>query len=105
MQGFKSRPREQKVPEMRKLRSSASSLAKAYPEFSLYLIPNFVMVVTELSIVVKLALFVTFGAETFQKGLAVFLTKRVQYLILIAIMYGKLSELIILTRYSEQMRE
>ena len=41
--------------------------AKVYPALSRYLIREFLKAVTELSIVVILALFVTFGAKNFVK--------------------------------------
>ena len=65
----------------------------------------------EVSIVEILALFVTFGAKNFVKGLFVLLTEGIQnlrldgLLTLIAIMHGNLGGLMNLTRYPEQMRE
>ena len=47
---------------------TSSFLTKAYPALSRYLIKEFLKAVTELSIVVILALFVTFGAENFVKN-------------------------------------
>ena len=44
---------------------TASFLAKVYPALSRYLIREILKAVTELSIVVILALLVTFGAESF----------------------------------------
>ena len=70
--------------------------AKVYPSLSRYLIRQFLQAVTELSIVELLALFVTFGAESFVRGLVVLLTERVQnlrldgLLTLIAITHGNL---------------
>ena len=55
-------------------------MAKVYPALSRYLIREFLKAVTELSIVVILALFVTFGAENFVKGPLVLLTEGVQNL-------------------------
>ena len=72
---------------------------------------EFLKAVTELSIVVILALFVKFGAENFVKGPAVLLTEGIQnlrldgLLTLIAITHGNLGGLMNLTRYPEQMKE
>ena len=55
----------------------ASFLAEIYPTLSQYLIKEFLQAVVEVSIVELLALFVTFGAENFVKGLAVLLTEGV----------------------------
>ena len=58
-----------------------------------------------------LALFVTFSAENFVRGLVVLLTETVQnlrldgLLTLIAITHGNLGGLMNLTRYTEQIRE
>ena len=52
----------------------ASFLAKVYPGVSRYLIEEFLKAVAELSVVVILGLFLTFGAEIFAKGTAVLLT-------------------------------
>ena len=90
---------------------TASFLAKIYPRLSRYLIKEFLNAVTELSIVVILALFVTFGAEILVKGPSLLLTEGIQnlrlheLLTLIAITHGNMGGLINLTRYSEQMRE
>ena len=90
---------------------TASFLAKVYPKVSHYLIKEFLQAVVEVSIVELLALFVTFGAESFVKGPAVLLTEGVQnlrldgLLTLIAITHGNLGGLMKLTRCSEQMRE
>ena len=46
---------------------TVSFLAKVYPALSLYLIREFLKAVTELSIAVILSLFVTSGAERFEK--------------------------------------
>ena len=54
---------------------TASFLAKVYPKVSHYLIKEFLQAVVEVSIVELLALFVTFGAESFVKGLAMLLTE------------------------------
>ena len=48
---------------------TASFLAKVYPKVSHYLIKEFLQAVVEL-----IALFVTFGAESFVKGPAILLT-------------------------------
>ena len=90
---------------------TASFLAKVYPEVSHYLIKEFLQAVVEVSSVELLALFVTFGAESFVKGPAVLLTEGVQnlrldgLLTLIAITLGNLGGLMKLTRCPEQMRE
>ena len=90
---------------------TASFLAKVYPKVSHYLIKEFLQAVVEVSIVELLALFVTFGAESFVKGPAVLLTEGVQnlrldgLLTLIAITHGNLGGLMKLTRCPEQMRE
>ena len=90
---------------------TASFLTKIYPGLSRYLMKEFLNAVTELSIVVILALFVTFGAESLVKGPAVMLTEGIQNLrlhglmTLNAITHGNMGGLINLTRYSEQMRE
>ena len=76
-----------------------------------YLIKEFLQEVVEVSIVELLALFVTFGAESFVKGPAVLLTEGVQnlrldgLLTLIAITHGNLGGLMKLTRCPEQMKE
>ena len=90
---------------------TASFLAKVYPKVSHYLIKEFLQEAVEVSIVELLALFVTFGAESFVKGPAVLLTERIQNLLLdglltlIAITHGNLRRLMKGTRCSEQMRE
>ena len=56
---------------------TASLLANVYPGLSRYLIKEFLQAVTELSIVVILALLVTFGAENFAKGPVLLLTEGV----------------------------
>ena len=89
---------------------TASFLAKVYPKVSHYLIKQFLQAVVEVSIVELLALFVTFGAESFVKGPAMLLTEGIQnlrldgLLTLIAITHGNLGELMKLTRCPEQMR-
>ena len=60
---------------------TASFLAKVYPKVSHYLIKEFFQAVVEVSIVELLALFVTFGAESFVKGPAMLLTEGIQNLI------------------------
>ena len=91
---------------------TASFLAKVYPKGSHYLIKEFLQAVVEVSIVELLALFVTFGAESFVKGPAVLLTEGVQklrligLLTLIVITHGNyFGGLMKLTRCPEQMRE
>ena len=65
----------------------------------------------EVSILELLALFVTFGAESFVKGTVILLTEGIQnlrldgLLTLIAITHGNVGGLMKLTRYPEQMRE
>ena len=92
-------------------RWTASCLAKVYPKVSHYLIKEFLQAVVEVSIVELLAMFVTFGAESFVKGPAVLLTEEVQnlrldgLLTLIAITHGNLGGLMKLTCCPEQMRE
>ena len=74
-----------------------------------YLIRELFKAVTELSIVVILALFVTFGAENFVKRPVALLTEGLQnlrldgLLTLIAITHGNLGGLMNLTRHPEQM--
>ena len=91
---------------------TASFLAKvSNPKVSHYLIKEFLRAVVEVSIVELLALFVTFGAESFMKGPAMLLTEGIQnlrldgLLTLIAITHGNLGGLMKLTRCPEQMRE
>ena len=86
-------------------RWTAYFLAKIYPALSRYMISQFLKAVTELLIGVILALFATFGIESFVKGPVVLLTEGVQklrldgLLTLLAITHGKLEGLMILTRY------
>ena len=90
---------------------TASILAGVYPKLSRYLIKEFLQIVVEVSIVELLALFVTFGAESFVKGPVILLTEGIQnlrldgLLTLIAITHGNLGGLMKLTRYPEQMIE
>ena len=90
---------------------TASLLAKVYPKVPHYLIKELLQAVVEGSIVELLALFVTFGAESFVKGPVILLTEGVQnlqldgLLTLIAITHGNLGGLMKLTRCPEQMRE
>ena len=90
---------------------TASFLAKVYPKVSHYLIKEFLQAVVEVSIVELLALFVTFGAESFVKRPAVLITEGVQnlrldgLLTMIAITHGNLGGLMKLTRCPEHMRE
>ena len=90
---------------------TASFLAKVYPKVSHYLIKEFLQAVVEVSIKELIALFVTFGAESFVKGPAILLTDGIQnlrldgLLTLIAITHGNLGGLMKLTRCPEQMRE
>ena len=86
-------------------------MAKVYPKVSHYLIKEFPQAVVEVSIVELIALFVTFGSESFVKGSAILLTDGIQnlrldgLLTLIAITHGNLGGLMKLTRCPEQMRE
>ena len=57
---------------------TASFMAKVYPALSRYLIKEILKAVTELSIVMILALFVMFRAQSLVKGPVVLLTKGVQ---------------------------
>ena len=90
---------------------TASFSAKVYTKVSQNLIKEFLQAVVEVSIVELLALFVTFGAESFVKGQAVMLTEGVQnlrldgLLTLIVITHGILGGLMKLIRCPEQMRE
>ena len=90
---------------------TTSFLAKVYPKVSHYLIKEFLQAVVEVSIVELIALFVTFGAESFVKGPAILLTDGIQnlrldgLLTLIAITHGNLGGLMKLARCPEQMRE
>ena len=59
---------------------TGSFLTIFYPALSRYLIREFITEITELSTVVVLQLFVTFGVENFVKGRAVFLTEDIQNL-------------------------
>ena len=87
---------------------TASLLAKVYPGLSRYLIKEFLQAVTELTIVVILALLVTFGAENFVKGPVLLLTERLQnlrldeHLTLIAITHGNLGGLMSLTHLNPE---
>ena len=90
---------------------TASFLANVYTKVSHYLIKEFLQAVVEVSIVELIALFLTFGAESFVKGPVMLLTEGIQnlrldgLLTLIAITHGKLAGLMKLTRCPEQMRE
>ena len=90
---------------------TASFLAKVYPKVSHYLIKEFLQAVVEVSIVELIALFVTFGAQSFVKGPVMLLTEGIQnfrldgLLTLIAITHGNLGGLKRLTRCPEQMKE
>ena len=90
---------------------TASFLAKVYPKLSRYLIKEFLQAVVEVSIVELLALFVTFGAESFVKGPVMLLTEGIQnlrldgLLTLIAITIGNFGGIMKLTGCPEQMIE
>ena len=62
---------------------TVSFLAKVYPGLFRYLIKEFLQAVTKLSIVVIVALFVTFGAENFVEGPVLLLMEGVQNLRLV----------------------
>ena len=91
--------------------TAESFLAKVYPKVSHYLIKEFLQAVVRVSIVELIALFVTFGAESFVKGPAMLLTDGIQnlrldgLLTLIAITHGNLGGLMELARCPEQMKE
>ena len=86
-------------------------LGKSLPETLSLLDKEFLQATVEVSIVELLALFVTFGAESFAKGPVILLTEGVQnlrlngLLTLIAISHGNLGGLMKLTLCPEQMRE
>ena len=86
-------------------------LGKSLPESLAVLDEEFLQAVVEVSIVELIALFVTFGAESFVKGPAILVTDGIQnlrldgLLTLIAITHGNLGRLMKLTRCPEQMRE
>ena len=88
---------------------TASFLAKVYPKLSRYLINEFFQAVVKVSVVELLALFVTFGAESFVKRPAILITEGVQnlrldgLLTLIAITHGNWGGPLKVTRYPEQM--
>ena len=109
MRGDEGFERSDSMLEAFGARWTASFLAKIYPPFSRCLMRELLKAVTELSIVVILVLFVTFGAENFVKKPAVLLTEGIQNLrldrlvTLIAITHGILGGLINLTRYPKQM--
>ena len=90
---------------------TASFLAKVYPKVSHYLIKEFLQAVVKVSIVELIALFVTFGAESFVKGPAMLLTDGIQnlrldgLLTLIAITHRNLGGLMKLACCPEQMKE
>ena len=90
---------------------TASFLAKVYPKVSHYLIKEFLQALVEISIVELIALFVTFGAQSFVKGPVLLLTEGIQnlrldgLLTLIAITHGNLGGVMGLTRCPEQMKE
>ena len=84
---------------------TAPFLAGVYPKLSRYLIKEFLQAVVEVSIVELLALFVTFGAESFVKGPVIQNLRLDGLLTLIAITHENLGGLMKLTRYPEQMIE
>ena len=87
---------------------TVSFLAKIYPALSRYLIREFLKAVTELDILVVLALFLTFVVENFVKRPVALLTEGIQnirldgLLTLIAIKHGNLGGLMNLTPTSKK---
>ena len=87
-----------------------SFLSTCYPRPSRNLIASFVKDIMKLSIGLILALYVTFGQENFVKGPASLFTQALAdlrldgLLTLIAMTYGRLSDLLVLLRYSEQLQ-
>ena len=111
MRGEKGFERADSMLEGLGARSNASFLAKIYPRLSCYLIRKFLVVITELSIVAILGLFMTSRSEILREEPAVLLTEGIQslrlggLLTLTALTHGKMEELMTLTRYREYIRE
>ena len=88
-----------------------SFLSTCYPRASRNLIESFVKDIRKLSIGLILALYVTFGDENSVKGPANLFTQALAdlrldgLLILIAMTYGRLGDLLVLLRYPEQLQE
>ena len=89
---------------------SPAFISSCYPRASRNLIANFVRDIRKLSIGLVLAFYVTFGNESFVKGLLVLFTQGLAnlrldgLLILIAMTYGRLGDLFVLLRYPEQLQ-
>ena len=87
-----------------------SFLSTCYPRASRNLIASFVKDIRKLSIGLILALYVTFGHENFVKGPANLFTQALAdlrldgLLTLIAMIYGRLGDLLVLLRYPEQLQ-
>ena len=87
-----------------------SFLSTCYPRASRNLIASFVKDIRKLSIGLVLALYVTFGHENFVKGPANLFTQALAdlrldgLLTLIAMTYGRLSDLLVLLHYPEQLQ-
>ena len=87
-----------------------SFLSTCYPRASRNLIASFVKDIRKLSIGLVLALYVTFGHENFLKGPANLFTQALPdlrldgLLTLIAMTFGRLGDLLVLLRYSEQLQ-
>ena len=87
-----------------------SFLSTCYPGASRNLISSFVKDIRKMSIGLILALYVTFGHENFVKGPANLFTQALAVLrldgllTLIAMTYGRLSNLLVLLRYPEQLQ-
>ena len=87
-----------------------SFVSTCYPRAFRNLIASFVKDIRKLSIGLVLALYVTFGHENFMKGSANLFTQALAdlrldgLLTLIAMTYGRLGDLFVLLRYSEQQQ-
>ena len=87
-----------------------SFLSKCYPRESRNLIASFVKDIRKLSIGLILALYVTFDHENFVKGPANLFTQALAdlrldgLLILVAMTYGRLGDLLVLLRYPKQLQ-
>ena len=89
---------------------SPAFISSCYPSVSRNLIANFVSDIRKLSIGLVLALYVTFGHDSFVKGPLVLFTQELvdlrldDLLILIAMIYGRLGDLFVLFRYPEKLQ-
>ena len=89
---------------------SPAFISSCYPRVSRNLIANFVSDIRKLSIGLVLALYVTFGHESFVNLPLVLFTQELfdlrldDLLILIAMIYGRLGDLFVLFRYPEQLQ-